>query len=236
MPIDAARTRAVSFDLDGTLIDTLPDLAGAVNETLTAVGGRNLTQEQVAQFVGDGADILVLRAVACSLGLASLEQAKATGAVERFDSFYRDRLFRSSRLYPGVVDTLRGLSDAGFALSCITNKDGKFAMPLLETAGLSQWLSFTLAPASREERKPNPAMILAACRRLDVQPQELVYVGDTATDIIAAHAAGCQAIAVTYGYNRKGPLTQFEPELSVDRLSEVAEAVAGAVSSALKRT
>src|SRR5215467_7771391 len=114
MPIQAERIRAISFDLDGTLIDTLPDLAGAVNETLTELGAPNLPTERIASFIGDGADILVLRAVAASLGLSSEEEARPTGAVEVFDRLYRRRLLSASRVYPGVVETLQRLTEAGF--------------------------------------------------------------------------------------------------------------------------
>jgi phosphoglycolate phosphatase len=221
MPIHAARIRAVSFDLDGTLIDTLPDLAGAVNETLTELGGVNLPTERIAQFIGDGADVLVLRAVAASLGLPSEEDARSTGAVDIFDRLYRRRLLSASRVYPGVAETLQRLTEAGLGICCITNKDGKFALPLLEAAGLRRWLAFTLSPATREERKPNPAMLIAAARRLGVQPAEMVYVGDTATDILAAHSAGCPAIAVSYGYNHKRPLAQFAPEAQIDGFADI---------------
>ena len=221
MPMLAARIRAVSFDLDGTLIDTLPDLAGAVNETLTALRAPNLPTGRIAGFIGDGADILVLRAVAASLGLPCEEDARSTGAVDIFDRLYRQRLMSESRVYPGVVETLQRLSESGFAICCITNKDGKFALPLLAAAGLSRWLAFTLSPATREERKPNPAMIVAATRKLGVDPQEMVYVGDTATDILAAHAAGCPAIAVSYGYNHKRPLGELSPEAQIDRFPDL---------------
>jgi len=215
------RIRAVSFDLDGTLIDTLPDLAGAVNETLTALGAPNLRAERIGGFIGDGADVLVLRAVAASLGMPSEEQARNTGAVEIFDGLYRQRLMSESRVYPGVVETLQRLTEAGFGIGCVTNKDGKFALPLLAAADLSRWLAFTLSPASHAERKPNPAMIIAAARKLGVAPQEMAYVGDTATDILAAHAAGCPAIAVSYGYNHKRPLAELSPEAQVDRFPDL---------------
>jgi phosphoglycolate phosphatase len=221
MPIQAARIRAVSFDLDGTLIDTLPDLAGAVNETLTELRAPKLPKEQIAQFIGDGADVLVLRAVAASLGLPSEQEAMSTGAVDIFDRLYRRRLLSASRVYPGVTETLQQLTEAGFGICCVTNKDGKFALPLLEAAGLSRWLAFTLSPAMREERKPNPAMIIAATRKLGVEPAEMVYVGDTATDILAAHSAGCPAIAVSYGYNHKRPLGELAPEAQIDRFPDL---------------
>ncbi len=221
MSIAVDRVRSVSFDLDGTLIDTLPDLAGAVNETLAALHAPPLAQAQILRFVGDGADKLVLRAVAESFKSQPRDAARDARALELFAQFYEAKLFHDSRVYPDAPVALRALLDAGLSVSCITNKDARFAIPLLEVAGLSGLLAFTLCPARPEERKPNPAMLLAACGKLGVAPADLVYVGDTYSDIIAAHAAGAAGVAVTYGYNHKVPMSQASPDATIDNLMEI---------------
>lgn len=221
MAIAAERVRSVSFDLDGTLIDSLPDLAGAVNETLAELGAPPLPPQQILTYVGDGADKLVLRAVAESFRSEPDDPARDTQALAIFSDRYDQRLFHDSRVYPGVPVALRALLDAGMTVSCITNKDARFALPLLEVAGLSKLLAFTLCPQTTADRKPNPKMLSAACRKLEVEPDEFLYVGDTYGDIVAAHAAGAQAIAVSYGYNHKGPMSAVNPEDTVDTLMEV---------------
>ncbi len=220
MSIAVDRVRSVSFDLDGTLIDTLPDLAGAVNETLAALHAPPLTQAQILRFVGDGADKLVLRAVAESFK-SEPDAARDAQALELFSQFYEAKLFHDSRVYPDAPVALRALLDAGLSVSCITNKDARFAIPLLEAAGLSGLLAFTLCPAQPQERKPNPAMLLSACGKLGVAPADLVYVGDTYSDIVAAHAAGAAGVAVTYGYNHKVPMSQASPDATINSLMEI---------------
>jgi phosphoglycolate phosphatase len=216
-------TRAVAFDLDGTLIDTLPDLTAAVNEMLKALEGGPLTQARVRQLVGDGADQLVARALTESFAGAPATEAERAAAQKLFYSAYAERLFDRSRLYPDTVATLRALTAAAYLLCCVTNKSSRFALPLLELAGLKDFFAFTLCADAREDRKPSPTLLLAACRRLGVAPREMLYVGDAHTDVVAAHAAGCRAVAVTFGYNRDGSLQTVAPEAIIASLADVTQ-------------
>ncbi len=215
------RIRAVAFDLDGTLIDTLPDLTGAVNAMLTALGGHSLPPSRVKDLVGDGASQLVARAVTESFGTAAPDDGQLATATDLFYRFYAEHLYVHSRVYPDAVQTLGALADCAFLLCCVTNKASRFAYPLLDVAGLKDLLRFTLCADRAEQRKPSPVLLLEACRRLGVAPDEMLYVGDAHTDVLAARAAGCGAVAVTFGYHRQGTLEQVKPDATLGALLEI---------------
>ena len=135
-----------------------------------------------------------------SLGHQVAHDAQRSAALNLFRSLYAQALFERSRVYPGVITTLRALQEAGLPLCCLTNKERAFAEPLLQAAGLAGFFRFTLC-ADRSPRTASRArMLLAACSRLGITPAELLYVGDSQIDIAAAGAAGCAVIAVSYGY------------------------------------
>jgi phosphoglycolate phosphatase len=221
MPKLTERVRAAAFDLDGTLIDTMGDLAAAVNLMLGMLGAKELPEPRVRALVGNGVDQLVLRALTESLGDRPTHSAQRSAALALFRRLYGQRLFKQSRVYPGVVQALRSLSDAGIALCCVTNKDSMFAEPLLQEAGLGSFFAFTLCADRAEDRKPSPNMLLAACSRLGIAPAEMLYVGDTGIDIAAARAAGCPVIAVSYGYGKDHSNTDAKADGFVDRLTDL---------------
>src|ERR1700761_43911 len=215
--------RAVAFDLDGTLIDTMGDLAASVNQMLSLLGAKELPEARVRALVGNGVETLVQRALNESVGNSATHAAQRSAALALFRRVYGQGLFKHSKVYPGVVDTLRALSEAGLALCCITNKDSAFAEPLLRAAGLSEFLSFTLCADRAEDRNPSPNMLLAACSRLGITPAEMLYVGDSSMDIAAARAAGSPVIAVSYGYGKDhaGGPGDVQPDGRVDDMTEI---------------
>ncbi len=220
MQVKLKEIRAVVFDLDGTLIDTLPDLTTAVNATLTALGARNLPQARVKELIGDGADKLVARAVAeATTGEPELSDAdEQARAMQLFLRYYEEHLYVQSRVYPDAARVLRILREKGLRVGCVTNKSSRFAIPVLERAGLSGFLELTLCADRNEDRKPSPALLLETCRRLQLAPSEMLYVGDAHTDVIAARAAGCGAVAVTFGYHKEGALERAKPDATVASL------------------
>ncbi len=221
MPVKMDQIRAVAFDLDGTLIDTLPDLTSAVNATLSALGAHTLPQARVKELVGDGADKLVARAVAEALAKDAATDDMQARAMELFFACYSEHLFSRSKVYPDAVRTLQALQDRAIRVCCITNKSSRFALPLLERAGFSGLLEFTLCADRTEDRKPSPVLLLQACERLELIPPELLYVGDSHTDVLAAHAAGCGAAAVTFGYHKPGSLERVKPDATVANLAQI---------------
>lgn len=213
--------RAVAFDLDGTLIDTAPDLCAAANAMLAELGGKELADPRLRAFVGDGVARFVERALREGLGVTAPDAALRSSAESLFARLYGEHLFDRSRLYPGVPETLHQLASAGIALCCVTNKESRFAQPLLEAAQLDSLLGFTLCADRTIDRKPSPNMLLAASTRFAVTPAELLYVGDSQIDVVAAHAAGCRVVAVDYGYGDRRSLEQARPHGIIGDLREL---------------
>ena len=212
MPEGTPRPRAVGFDLDGTLIDTAPDLATGVNGMLAALSLPPLDEGRIPGMIGDGVENLVRRALAASAVREPLAAGYFEQALALFRQSYAAHLFDRSRVYPQVIETLQALGHAGLALCCVTNKETRLAQLLMQQAGLEPYVRFTLGPPSAPERKPSPAMLIQACTRLSVSPAELLYVGDSLVDMQAAHAAGCRAVAVSYGYDPRIRNGEGKPE------------------------
>jgi phosphoglycolate phosphatase len=215
------RVRAVAFDLDGTLIDTMGDLANAVNLMLSMLGARELPPLRVRALVGNGVETLVQRALDVSLGGTPAQAAQRSAALALFRRLYGQGLFKHSKVYPGVVQTLQALAKADIQLCCITNKDSTFAEPLLQLAGLGEWFAFTLCADRAEDRKPSPNMLLAACARLGIRPAQMLYVGDSSMDIAAARAAGSPVIAVNYGYGKDHAAGDVQADGRVDEMTDI---------------
>jgi phosphoglycolate phosphatase len=189
---------------------------------LTMLGAHALPEPRIRALIGDGIDQLVRRALTESLGRPPAH-AHCTAAQLLFGKLYGQHLFERSRTYPDAPRALQALSDAGLALACATNKEARFAYPLLAASGLEPFFLFTLCADRVEDRKPSPNMLLAVCRHLNVAPSELLYVGDAHTDLLAARAAGCRAAAVAYGYHHGPALEEFRPDAIVTQLMELTE-------------
>jgi phosphoglycolate phosphatase len=210
---------AVGFDLDGTLIDSAPDIAASANAMLETLRLPRLPEARFPALIGDGVDQLVRRALTESAGKAP-DAGQQAEAHELYRKLYGARLFERSRVYPGVAAGLRALREAGVRVCCVTNKAHEFVEPMLAAAGLLALFEFSLSPQHDGERKPSPAMLLSACARLESLPAEFVYVGDSRTDILAARAAHCGAIAVDYGYQRDA-LAELKPDATIGSLVEL---------------
>jgi phosphoglycolate phosphatase len=194
----AARIRLLAIDLDGTLVDSAPDLAHCVGTALGSLGyvapGTSLTRA----WIGDGIETLLRRALAHS-GKGADDGALRT-AVERFTACSRENLFVRSQLYPEVRETLAALEGRGIQLACITNKRIAFADALLVAAGIRAHFGLVLGGDSLPEKKPSPAPLLAAARELGIEPTGSALVGDSHHDYHAAAAAGFGFIWARYGY------------------------------------
>ena len=211
---------AVAFDLDGTLIDTAPDLAAAANSMLRILGGRPVPEHRIASLIGDGVDPFVARVLEESGGASKL-YARRSWARVLFRKLYEQALFARGRVFPGVEQALQALENAELPLCCITNKESRFALPLLEAAGLRERFPITVCADLPEDRKPSPSMLLAACRQLGVEPANLLYVGDSRSDIAAARAARCRVAAVTYGYGDYDVLEAARPDGILSNLAKI---------------
>ena len=197
--------RAVLVDLDGTLIDTAPDIAAAANATLAELGLTALEIGQVRSFIGEGIAVLVRRSLAARVPAENVEQ-KLPAALEAFERHYIAANGKYSSVYAGVTEGLRELRARGLKTGCVTNKSLRFAEPLLARCQLLDLLDTVIAGDSTAAKKPDPAPVLEACRRLGVEPQESVLIGDSAHDARAARAAGMSFVAVSYGYGKNDDL------------------------------
>lgn len=212
--------RLIAFDLDGTLIDSVPDLAVGVQRALQEVGRSAPSESQVRDWVGNGAQVLVERALTWSLGNAP-EAALQQSAYEAFMRHYGAAPNALTTLYPGVFEALHALHDAGYQLALITNKPERFIAPILSHFDLLPLFVATVGGDSLAEKKPSPLPLLHIAETLDIAPSVSVMVGDSRHDIAAGKAAGFTTIALPYGYNHGDPIEQSQPDLLVSSLREL---------------
>lgn len=214
--------RSVTIDLDGTLIDTIPDLAAAANGMMRELRRPELAVATVAAFVGRGIPNLVSR---CLPDLAGEDLAQAQAV---FFRHYATENGRRSTLFPGVLDGLQALRDAGLPMAVITNKAAAFTGPLLVATQLAGWFEFAVSGDSLPEKKPHPLPLLHACKRLGTAPAENLHVGDSRHDAAAARAAGCPVFLVPYGYNEGEGVQAMDCDAIVASLAEAARRITAA--------
>jgi phosphoglycolate phosphatase len=214
--------KAICFDLDGTLIDSVPDLALAVNEMLTVLGRETFEEDTVRFWVGNGAQTLVKRALLGKRDVdETVDEAYFTKALEIFLSFYEKRLCTATVPYPHVLETLQALKEKGYTLTIVTNKPVEFVQPILKELGFEGCIEYYLGGNSLERKKPDPLPLQHLCRELDIDIDECVMVGDSKNDILAANACGMQSIGVTYGYNYGEDISVYKPDVIVDDFAEI---------------
>ncbi len=213
--------KAVMIDLDGTLLDTVPDLAAAANMMLKEIGRPALPEEVIRTFVGKGITNLVDRAIAGHIDGTADPELHARG-LEIYERCYTQANGRRATLYPGVVEGLERMQAQGFALACVTNKSGRYTLPLLDMMGLAPYFEHVVAGDTVSRKKPDPAPLLYACGKLGVMPHEMLMVGDSLNDTIAARAAGCPVFCVTYGYNEGRDVRSLDTNAIIDSLVEAA--------------
>ncbi|MCC4116290.1 phosphoglycolate phosphatase [Aromatoleum toluclasticum] len=190
--------RAVLFDLDGTLLDTIHDLADAANLMLGEVGRPARPLEQIHSFVGKGIPNLVRR---CMTEDAEAGEDEIEQAVAVFRRHYADVNGRSTRIYPGVIETLEAMRAMELRLACVTNKAEAFTLPLLERMGLTSYFGAVVSGDTLPVKKPDPAVLHHACELLGVRSPQALMIGDSANDALAARGAGMPVLLVTYGYS-----------------------------------
>jgi phosphoglycolate phosphatase len=210
---------AIMIDLDGTLLDTIPDLAVATNLMLEALGDAALPLDTVRNFVGKGIPRLVERALARDIDGKASAEAMAR-ALPVFERFYTEVNGRYTTMYPGVREGLERMRDAGFRLACVTNKAGAFTLPLLERMDLAQFFEQTVSGDSLPRKKPDPMQLLHVCKEFAIAPARMLMVGDSLNDVQAARAAGCPVFCVPYGYNEGHDVHHLEVDAIVGALTD----------------
>lgn len=216
----------VLFDLDGTLIDSVPDLAAAVDYMLRQLGRDEAGVERVATWVGNGADKLVRRALADGdEWLAQrLDSQEVTAARQHFDQAYLEHLHHATGLYDGVEALLQQLqSGLSRHLALVTNKPRMFTEPLLASLGWQDTFDCVVCGDDLDEKKPSPKPLLHICQQLDIQPAQALMIGDSRNDVMAARLAGIPIVAVSYGYNHGEDIVHSEPDWIIQTLPELFE-------------
>ncbi|BAF69313.1 phosphoglycolate phosphatase [Nitratiruptor sp. SB155-2] len=211
---------AIFFDLDGTLIDSVPDLADALNAMLIQLGKKPFQEHQIRTWVGNGATMLVKRALSGSSEPKNIDNALFQKALQIFFEKYENNLCNKTTLYPRVKETLSQLHTK-YPLAIITNKPYRFARPILESFGIDNYFSLILGGDSLPEKKPHPKPLLHACERLSCNPKNSLMVGDSKNDIIAAKKADIPVVAVDWGYNYDEPLTIYQPDYIIKDFTEL---------------
>ena len=218
--------KVILFDLDGTLINSAPDLSLAVNHMLQTLNRDTFSDDVIHGWVGNGAQILVQRALSGQSVIdENLDVALSAEALDIFLTFYAENLCISTVAYPHVTVTLKVLKEMGYRLAIVTNKPFAFVAPILEGLELSGLFELILGGDSLPQKKPDPAPLLYVCEKLGVSVEACVMVGDSKNDILAANACGMQSVGVTYGYNYGESISVYEPSMVIDDFSELLEAL-----------
>ncbi len=195
---------AVVIDLDGTLLHTAPELAEAANRMLRDMGRPAVSQDLLMSYIGNGIAWLVKRALTGDMH-AEPDELLYEQALPVFEKHYTELLLQS-KPFPGVVEGLEALKAAGFRLGCITNKVARYTEPLLQGLGLAQYFEIVLSGDSLPEKKPHPMPLLHSAKFFNAPIQQLLLIGDSLNDTVAARAAGCPVFCVPYGYNHGEPV------------------------------
>ena len=199
--------RAVLFDLDGTLLDTIGDLAEAANRMLAELGRPVRTQDEIHSFVGKGIPNLVRR---CLTENAQASEDEIEAAVAVFRRHYHMVNGVSTRIYPGVLETISVLRARSIKLAVVTNKAEAFTLPLLDRMGMAGHFDTVVSGDTLPVKKPDPAVLHLACERLGVSARDALMIGDSANDALAAQGAGMPVLLVTYGYSEGRPVDTIE--------------------------
>lgn len=215
---------AVAFDLDGTLVDTLPDLHEAGDRMLRDLGRAGAAEATVRAYIGDGVDRLVKRLLTGSLD-GEPDPALFERASQAYRSHYAQVLLRASRPYPGTAETLGEMRRRGFRLACVTNKSEAFTRPLLEGLGLAPLLDLVLSGDSLVRKKPDPLPLAHCAGAFGIESRHLLMIGDSANDCLAARRAGCPVFCVPYGYRGGQGVQELDCDAIVPSLSDALDLI-----------
>lgn len=218
------KKKVIIFDLDGTLINSAPDLSLAVNYMLEQLGRGTFSEDIIHGWVGNGALVLVKRALSGDRNIdESIDGKLVDNALNIFLDFYAQNLCNATVTYENVPSTLKTLKEKGYRLAIVTNKPFAFVAPILQGLGLDGLFEFILGGDSLAEKKPNPMPLVHVTQTLKVNIKECVMVGDSKNDILAANACSMQSVGVTYGYNYGEDIGIYEPDIIINNFVELLE-------------
>ena len=214
------KPKMVLIDVDGTLVDSVPDLAWCVDEMMTIIDMPIHGQAKVRQWVGNGVERLVRRALVGQLE-GEPEENLFQQAYPIFLDLYKDNTSKRSHLYPGVKQGLEYLRDNDYILGCVTNKAEAFTHPLLKDLGIFDYFKSVVSGDTLEKKKPDPLPLIYSAEKLGVDPSQSMMLGDSISDVKAARAAGFSIICMSYGYNHGIDIRDSNPDEVIDSMTEL---------------
>ncbi|KZN45432.1 phosphoglycolate phosphatase [Pseudoalteromonas luteoviolacea] len=221
------------FDLDGTLIDSVPDLALSINQMLHELDMKPYPTDTIRSWVGNGAAVLTKRALSGHIDInPDLDPAYVEKALSIFLAYYEQNVCVDTTLYPNVKSTLETLHRDGYRLVIVTNKPEQFVRPILKHLGLDNLFEMVVGGDSLPKRKPDPMQLIYVCETLGVKASSCLMIGDSKNDIFAATAAEMQSIGLTYGYNHGEDINSHGASLVLDNFADIIEALAPVAESA----
>ncbi|MET0050849.1 MAG: phosphoglycolate phosphatase [Candidatus Thiodiazotropha sp.] len=214
------KPKMILIDVDGTLVDSVPDLAYCVDEMMQRLGRPVHGEDKVRDWVGNGVERLVRRALVGQLE-GEPDDADFERAYPMFLELYAENTSQRSLLYPGIREGLNYLKGEGYRLGCVTNKAAQFTLPLLRDLGIHDDFEIIIAGDTLAKKKPDPLPLLHAAEELGVAPADALMVGDSQSDVKAARAAGFQIVCMSYGYNHGEDIRSYHPDAVIDSLIEI---------------
>ncbi len=219
-----ARPQMVLIDVDGTLVDSVPDLAWCIDAMMRELALPERGEDAVRHWVGNGVERLVQRALMNQLDgdlAGDDEQALYEKALPIFRALYANNTSKRSVLYPGVKPALDFLQTSGVKIGCVTNKASEFTLPILRELGINSYFDMVLCGDMVERKKPDPMPLLQSADALGVKPEASLMLGDSMSDVKAARAAGFAIICMSYGYNHGEDIRDYHPDAVLDAMDEI---------------
>ena len=221
--------RAVAYDLDGTLVDSVGDLAHAGNLMRDELGLPPLPEDEIKTYIGKGIANLVWRALQKNREHEAIHDEYLKKALHIYEQHYEHVMCRTTRPYARAIDGLEAALDKGFSLAVITNKSMRFSERMLQELDLAKYFQLTLSGDSLPNKKPHPEPLLYAAKHFGIHPSELLMVGDSENDVEAAHAAGCPSFVLTYGYFQGNDRADINATAIISDLVEAADLIENSV-------
>ena len=210
----------ILIDVDGTLVDSVPDLVFCVDEMMKQLGMPERGEAAVRTWVGNGVERLTRRALINQLD-GEPDDALFQKAYPIFLELYAENTSKRSKLYPGVREGLDYLKSAGYKLGCVTNKDSQFTIPLLKDMGIHDEFEIIICGDTLAEKKPHPMPLLHAAEFFGVKPENAMMLGDSVSDVKAARAAGFKIVCMSYGYNHGVDIRDANPDAVIDSMAQL---------------
>ncbi|MFK5984533.1 MAG: phosphoglycolate phosphatase [Pseudomonadota bacterium] len=214
------KPQMVLIDVDGTLVDSVPDLAWCIDEMMLTLGLQKQGEDKVRQWVGNGVERLVRRALIGQIE-GEPDESLFKKAYPLFLDLYKDNTSKRSLLYDGVIEGLDYLKNQGYILGCVTNKAEAFTLPILKDLGIFDYFQSVVSGDSLAKKKPDPMPLLYSAEKLGVSPLQSMMLGDSMSDVKAARAAGFSIICMSYGYNHGEDISLSEPDEVIDSMTEL---------------